>query len=104
MEETEVENFLDYTPYDDEGDEKNARAIILAATYGEGEPTDNSTAMVQMCKDYIGGSPEEEEKKWNRRPLGVLLYCCCCVANRHKNWYSPFVPKRTVESLYRYRE
>lgn len=30
-----------------------ARAIILASTYGEGEPTDNATAMVDACKEAV---------------------------------------------------
>ncbi|KAL3908479.1 MAG: hypothetical protein SGILL_008462, partial [Bacillariaceae sp.] len=37
----------------DDNDNNHPRAIILASTYGEGEPTDNAAAIVAMCKDEI---------------------------------------------------
>ena len=40
-------------------DSGTARVIVLAATYGEGEPTDNSTALVEALKQAISDGEEE---------------------------------------------
>jgi NADPH-ferrihemoprotein reductase len=66
---TEVEQFLDHPPFDEKEDNADddddddqpppppCRAIVMAATYGEGEPTDNSSSIVQVIKELA-----EEEK------------------------------------------
>lgn len=55
LEDVKVEDFLKATPFgeDDVDETKQARAILLAATYGEGEPTDNSNEMVQLLKERL---------------------------------------------------
>ena len=52
LEDVKVEDFLKATPFGEEGTNE-ARAILLAATYGEGEPTDNSNEMVQILKEKL---------------------------------------------------
>jgi NADPH-ferrihemoprotein reductase len=56
MEETQLDNLKDVTAYgqvDDADTNNNPRAIILASTYGEGEPTDNATTMVNAIKEAL---------------------------------------------------
>ena len=81
MEETEIEKFMDCTPFGDK-DEGCARAIVLAATYGEGEPTDNSTSIVQACKEFTEG----EEKKTGL--LNGLEFCVFGLGNRQYEHYN----------------
>jgi NADPH-ferrihemoprotein reductase len=71
MEQVEVEHFLDRPPFEGES---GSRAIILAATYGEGEPTDNATSLVQACRDSM-----EEEKT---EVVKGLEFCVFGLANR----------------------
>lgn len=53
-----------------------SRAIILAATYGEGEPTDNSTEIVNEMKENL------MEEKNADITLSKLEYCVFGLANR----------------------
>jgi NADPH-ferrihemoprotein reductase len=78
MEEMEIENILDRPPFDGES---GSRAVILAATYGEGEATDNSTALVQACKEYM----VEEEKT---ELLKGLEFCVFGLGNRQYEHYN----------------
>jgi NADPH-ferrihemoprotein reductase len=77
MEEAEIEHFLAHPPFEGES---GSRAIILAATYGEGEPTDNSTALVQACKEFM----EEEEKT---EVVKGLEFCVFGLGNRQYEQY-----------------
>jgi NADPH-ferrihemoprotein reductase len=58
---------------DDERNSNQCRAIILASTYGEGEPTDNSSAMVSSFKDAIDEGVE---------PLKGIQYAVFGLGNR----------------------
>lgn len=72
-----VDDFLKPTPFGD--DTKEARAIILAATYGEGEPTDNSNEMVQVLKEKLEeGTPI----------LNGLDFCVFGLGNRQYEHYN----------------
>jgi NADPH-ferrihemoprotein reductase len=48
-----VEDYLTDTAFGNKGQDETARAIVLAATYGEGEPTDNANEMVQLLKEKL---------------------------------------------------
>lgn len=52
-----VEDFMKATAFGHDK-ETEARAILLAATYGEGEPTDNSNEMVQILKERLEDNPQ----------------------------------------------
>mmetsp|Transcript_11616 Transcript_11616/g.22904 ORF Transcript_11616/g.22904 Transcript_11616/m.22904 type:complete len:721 (+) Transcript_11616:176-2338(+) len=53
------------------------RAIILAATYGEGEPTDNSTELFNQMEEYLENDEEGEVNK----PLLGLEYAVFGLGN-----------------------
>lgn len=83
MEDTEVDKFLDHPAYgkgNDEAESNSSRAVVLAATYGEGEPTDNSTALVQAAKDFM-----EEEKT---DVVEGLDFCVFGLGNRQYEHYN----------------
>jgi NADPH-ferrihemoprotein reductase len=60
MEQAQLDQIKDVTAYgkvlsedNSSNNNNNPRAIIIASTYGEGEPTDNATAMVNACKEAL---------------------------------------------------
>jgi len=85
MEETSLEKLTAHSVFgeDDDGDDSGttSRAIILAATYGEGEPTDNSTEMVNEMKE----STEDESMK---TVLEGLEYCVFGLGNKQYEHYN----------------
>jgi NADPH-ferrihemoprotein reductase len=87
MEETELEELMKHPPFENDDDESGiARAIVLVATYGEGEPTDNSTALVQACKQRMEEGKEEE--KTEALPLQGLEFCVFGLGNRQYEHYN----------------
>jgi NADPH-ferrihemoprotein reductase len=83
MEEAHVEEFTDEEHMDK--DTGTARAIVLAATYGEGEPTDNSVVLVQSLKEQMGGGSSEGGGDEAADPVSTfkgLDYCVFGLANR----------------------
>jgi NADPH-ferrihemoprotein reductase len=80
MEETSLEEMMTLSAYGPNEDETNnhnhPRAIILASTYGEGEPTDNATVMVNSCKEIL------EENNHKQQPLQNLEYTVFGLGNR----------------------
>jgi len=50
---TESKSRVPYGPSDTSDDNGRPRAIILAATYGEGEPTDNATELVNAMNEIM---------------------------------------------------
>lgn len=79
MDETSLEKFTDHSAFDETSG--NTRAIILAATYGEGEPTDNSIDLVNEMKD----SMEDDSTK---TVLESLEYCVFGLGNRQYEHYN----------------
>mmetsp|Transcript_14447 Transcript_14447/g.40207 ORF Transcript_14447/g.40207 Transcript_14447/m.40207 type:complete len:731 (+) Transcript_14447:436-2628(+) len=58
------------------------RAIVLAATYGEGEPTDNATELVnQMEASILADEGEPQKQKQKRKPLLGLEYAVFGLGN-----------------------
>jgi NADPH-ferrihemoprotein reductase len=80
MEETVLDGMAKHPPFD-EDKSGTSRAIILAATYGEGEPTDNATEIVNEMKECM----EDEEKK---NVLHGLEYCVFGLANRQYDHFN----------------
>ncbi len=74
-----MEDFLQASSFGD--DTKEARAMILAATYGEGEPTDNSNEMVQTLK-------EKMEDANCKSILNGLDFCVFGLGNRQYEHYN----------------
>jgi len=67
------------SPYGkDTAPHETTRAIILAATYGEGEPTDNATALVRAMEELI---EEDGEEKKESDPLQGLEYAVFGLGN-----------------------
>lgn len=66
-----------------------ARAIILAATYGEGEPTDNSNEIVQMLKEKM---EDESSSSSSSSSAGNILqgleFCVFGLGNRQYEHYN----------------
>jgi NADPH-ferrihemoprotein reductase len=79
MDEMELEELIRHPPFDDPAE--NSRAIILAATYGEGEPTDNSTELVNETKENM----EDEEKQ---NCMNGLEFCVFGLGNRQYEHYN----------------
>lgn len=72
-----------------------SRAIFLVATYGEGEPTDNSAEFLRDLKIKAGvTAPDEEEKKESEPPtqpgssLEGLEFCVFGLGNRQYEHYN----------------
>ena len=86
FEDVNVEGLLDdrRSPFGDElqDDLKEARAIILASTYGEGEPTDNSNEIVQECKDLMGDDEADSVDPAAAKTLSGLDFCVFGLGNR----------------------
>jgi NADPH-ferrihemoprotein reductase len=82
MEETELGELMEHPPFENDDESGIARAIVLSATYGEGEPTDNSTALVQACKERM------EEEKTEALPLQGLDFCVFGLGNRQYEQYN----------------
>ena len=84
MEEMELEDMKKHPPFgsDDESSENsNCRVVVLAATYGEGEPTDNSTVIVEEMKDYVA----DDEKS---NALNGVDFCVFGLGNRQYEHYN----------------
>ncbi|CAJ1946001.1 unnamed protein product [Cylindrotheca closterium] len=82
MDETCLEQLTAHSAFGDNDDDLGtSRAIILAATYGEGEPTDNSTEMVNEIKESL-----EDESKMT--VLEGLEYCVFGLGNRQYEHYN----------------
>lgn len=87
MEETSLEKLTGHPAFGDDDDDDDdsgnntSRAIILAATYGEGEPTDNSMEMFNEMKE----SSEDETLK---TVLEGLEYCVFGLGNRQYEHYN----------------
>ena len=61
--------------------QENHKAIVLAATYGEGEPTDNATSLVHAMEAILQGDAEEEKTEINTQPLSGLEYAVFGLGN-----------------------
>jgi len=59
------------------------RALILASTYGEGEPTDNATSLVRVMEAIIEGDADDGEEKIesDAKPLLGLEYAVFGLGN-----------------------
>ena len=59
------------------------RAIVLAATYGEGEPTDNATSLVHAMEAMLEGGDDDGEEKTeaDAKPLLGLDYAVFGLGN-----------------------
>ena len=81
MEETTLDEMMELTAYgpQDNGSDNHPRAIILASTYGEGEPTDNAAAMVATCKEILS---DENTSSDENNVLGNLEYSVFGLGNR----------------------
>lgn len=64
-----------------------ARAIFLTATYGEGEPTDNSNEMVQLLKEEQVGI-EKEQPSNNNNVLEQLEFSVFGLGNKQYEQYN----------------
>lgn len=62
---------------------EKARAIILASTYGEGEPTDNAIALVSEMEAILAGDGDEEKEEdpLSKQPLLGLEYAVFGLGN-----------------------
>ena len=70
----EVEQFITDQRKDEESGK--TRVIILAATYGEGEPTDSSAPLVQAIKNLVEETDGESAPRSRRsRPAGPRSRC-----------------------------
>ena len=92
---TTVDQFLEHPPFDDvneDSDEKQRQqqqpccVIVLAATYGEGEPTDNSASIVQEFKDVTSdeGAGGDDSKLFDKK----LDYTVFGLGNRQYEHYN----------------
>ena len=71
----------------DTNPDEKARAIILASTYGEGEPTDNATALVHAMEALTESNSnnetmdDEEKTEFDPKPLRGLEYAVFGLGN-----------------------
>eukprot|EP00980_Cylindrotheca_fusiformis_P024416 scaffold11885_cov99-Cylindrotheca_fusiformis.AAC.1 len=82
MQDATLDDMTKYPPFDDDNSE-NCRVIVLAATYGEGEPTDNSIELVNEMKECL-----ESEGESKRNNMGLLEYCVFGLGNRQYEHYN----------------
>ena len=79
MEDAEVDHLLENKD-DDSG---TSRVVILSATYGEGEPTDNSTAFLQSLKEL-----NEDKENNTQTTFDGMEYCVFGLGNRQYEHYN----------------
>jgi len=84
-----VEDFTKPTAYgDDDTDDDKARLIILSATYGEGEPTDNSVGTVSLLKEQLQLQEEMDGTDTESRILKNVEYGVFGLGNRQYEHYN----------------
>jgi NADPH-ferrihemoprotein reductase len=85
MIDSESNSRLPYGPTNNDQSDDNIRprAIILASTYGEGEPTDNATVLVNSIKDTM-----DDESQSQSQVLKTLDYCVFGLGNTEYEIYN----------------
>lgn len=80
-------SMLPYGPTDTGTDNGRPRAIFLTATYGEGEPTDNATSLVNVMKGML-----DDNNTTNNKDTSTLLsgldYCVFGLGNTEYDIYN----------------
>jgi NADPH-ferrihemoprotein reductase len=82
---SDVLDFIQFTPYGDDAHNENnntnnnPRVVVLASTYGEGEPTDNAAVIVNACKVAL---EEQDNNNQATSPLKSLEYTVFGLGNR----------------------
>ena len=90
LEDTEIDQLLS----EERRDDAVSKAVFLCATYGEGEPTDNSAAFLMDLKSRTGLTVGIEEEKKEAEPVVVepclagLDYCVFGLGNTQYEHYN----------------